>query len=148
MQRLNALHIHPTSRRISRPAQPITLLEFFMRTKGLPTALVRFVDEPYRDGGVVGEQWLQTMLPLVSVLGKLMFVLHITIKVLSLIVLPFQLVRRWRFHLWRVADWQLSTYSRPGVRPSAQHLVSVEQLLATFYRCRFVAGERRDEQGV
>lgn len=58
-----------------------------------------------------------------------------------------QLGRLRRFHLRRMAHRQLPAHSRPGIRPTAEQLVPVEQLLSAFHCRRFAAGERRTAQG-
>lgn len=72
IQRLNVLQISVASRRIIRPQQPITLLEFFLRSRGLQAGWTAYVDANPKQRDADGAQWSQTMLPLVTALGQLM----------------------------------------------------------------------------
>lgn len=72
IQRLNVLQISPGSRRIIRPQQPITLLEFFLRSRGLHAGWTAFADAHPKRSNADEPQWTQTMLPLVAALGQLM----------------------------------------------------------------------------
>lgn len=66
------LQISAANRRIIRPQQPITLLEFFLRSRGLQAGWAAFVDAHPKQSGADETKWSHTMLPLVAALGQLM----------------------------------------------------------------------------
>lgn len=82
LQRLSGLQFSAASRRIIRPQQPITLLEFFVRSRGLQAAWSTYAQSvAQRQQQRLGEtertaagrqHWTRTLLPLVSSLGRLM----------------------------------------------------------------------------
>lgn len=67
------LQISAASRRIIRPLQPVTLLEFFLRSRGLQAGWTAYVEaNPQRQRVAKGSQWSQTLLPMVTALGQLL----------------------------------------------------------------------------
>lgn len=59
-----------------RPLQPVTLLELFLRGKGSQTALTLLIESQYRN--LADPQWQNTLLPLVTIVGQLVYPLEKT----------------------------------------------------------------------
>lgn len=55
---------------IPRPTQNCSLLEYFLRSKGMLAALAVLARSPYKDN--TDPQWHVTLLPLVSIVGQLL----------------------------------------------------------------------------